>query len=326
MMASIRQNHPEFVFLTLEEQLTQLAKDGWHQGAVKLYQDTIMRVLEMDLMDPQASQMRLWYDAHRVGSELFHKMLVAEYRPSQRNATARIAILENVLGFQVDVDNFVQMTRLGFWSERNHTSLLYYLHIDDTKHLRNYVNFAGDVARLMYAKYQVRQERFFGRPSMSMLSDVIDHQLRYYLGKPMIDFVRKQQLTKSNFIGLIHDVCGRRVRYPDAQYHNRGVADASNIKVVLHDYHLEFIFDKQDHLISLWNALEQHQQIEDDGSVRFNQDATQYTLLELQAIANTESFNYANHGGKVHDLLDGEPATRGRNFEPYLRDYAKRQF
>lgn len=324
--STFRQADQRFPLLTLEEQINQLARDGWSAAAIKQYQAHVERLLATHSFDQNATQMRLWFDAHRVGSELFTEMLMADFRPSQENAQARIAMLEKVMGLEPSAENFVQMTRLGFWSERGATPTLYYLYIGEMQQLRTYIEFTNRVSRLMYAKYQTRTKRFFGQPSMTMLNDIVDHQLRYYLGKPMIDFVRTQNVTRVGLKLSSQKFLHRQVRYPDARYHNRGVEDASNLKIVTHDYHAEFILDKHDQLVSMWNALEAHQVLQDDGSVRFNMQRGSYTIDELQQIANTESLNYANHGGKIHDLLDGDPSVRGAGYEPAIRDYAKTLF
>ncbi|RRG17864.1 DUF3114 domain-containing protein [Weissella viridescens] len=324
--ATFRQDDQRYAVLTLDEQIAQLTQDGWSSAAIKQYQMNVERLLETRSFDQQATQMRLWFDAHRIGSEIFTDMLMAEFKPSQENATARIAMLEQVMGLELDAENFVQMTRLGFWSERGATPTLYYLYIGEMQQLRTYIDFTNRVARLMYAKYQTRTKRFFGQPSMTMLNDVVDHQLRYYLGKPMIDFARTQNMTRVGLKQSAQKFLHRQVRYPDARYHNRGVADASNLKIVTHDYHSEFILDKHDQLVSIWNALEAHQVLQEDGSVRFDLTRDAYTIEELQQIANTESLNYANHGGKIHDLLDGDPSVRGAGYEPAIRDYAKTLF
>ncbi|MBM7617177.1 hypothetical protein JOC36_000726 [Weissella uvarum] len=324
--STFRQDDPGYHHLAVGEQITQLNLDGWPKDALDLYRNELKRLDQSNLIDQAASQMRLWYDAHRVGSDLFTRMFFKNYRPSQKHAAERIDLLDHLLGLELDADNFVQMTRLGIWQERGNTPSLYYLHLDDFEQAKDYQTFANGVARLMYAKYQTRAEHFFGRPSMMMLNNPIDHQLRYYLGKPMIDWVRNKQMTRRDLIDFSEKYLNRKVRYTQATYHNRGVADQSNQKIVFSDYHLEFIFDKHDQIVSIWNALENHMQIKNDGSVRFKQAIDLYSRAELQDVANTESLNYAKHGGKIHDLLDGDPSVRGRGNEPKLRDHAKTLF
>ena len=109
-------------------------------------------------------------------------------------------------------------------------------------------------------------------------------------------------------------------------FHNRGVIDKDNVKVTLPGYHLELIFNNQGQLVSMWQALEAHQTVNERGVLEFSESPEDYSLAELQMIANTESTNYANAGGQIHQSLDVKPANRHAGLESDLRNYAKNQF
>lgn len=311
---------------TLAAQVSQLHLDGWSDNALWLYSRLTRQVLASRPYNTEHALERQWFEAHRVGSRLFNRMFLTGFVPRQVAASERLDLLYQVLGLEVGPGNFLVMKRLGDWSERYLTTNLYYLHVTDEEQLQEWFFFSRHIAQMMQIKYRYWVKAWHIKPDSRLLTDLRDNQLRYYLGKPVVDYLGRQAFTRQSLIQFLETVSHHAVRYPDAQFHNRGLAEATNIKVVTSDYHTEVILDAHDQLVSLWRALERHQSMDEQGVVHFSQTIQDYTEADLWQIANTESFNYANHGGRRHNLLDVEPAAWTAGLEPALRNAAKRYF
>ncbi|KRN33287.1 DUF3114 domain-containing protein [Weissella halotolerans] len=311
---------------TLAKQVEQLHLDGWPDKALWVYVRLTRQVLASRPYSCEQALQRQWFEAHRVGSRLFNRMFLIGFVPMQSKARERIATLYRILGFQVGSGNFLMMTRLGAWSERYLTPNLYYLHVTDAEQLREWFFFSRHIAEMMQVKYRQFVTGWQIKPVDRLLTDIQDNQLRYYLGKPVVDYLGRQPLTRQSLIQFLQMVTRHRVRYPDAHFHNRGLQEPSNVKIVTADYHNEIILDARDRLVSLWQALERHQYMDEFGVVHFSQELVDYDEQDLWQLANTESFNYANHGGQRHNRLDVEPAAWTAGLEPELRNVAKRYF
>lgn len=318
--------HKAAMSAALIGQVETLMADGWLPKSLAAYVEAVAKAPELNdatMMDVLEAK---WFEAHRVGSELFTEMLVAGFHRGSAPATDRLGMLYNVLGPYLDDTNFVQMTHLGLWDDREATPNLYYLQINDEDELQAYWQFVNRVAYLMRLKYRAWNGIRSRYATSRLLTATFDNQLRYYLGKPVSDFVRAQGWTRAMYEAKVLEEMGHEVLHPGVSLHNRGVADQSNVKVVTPDYHVELIFDSADQIVSLWQPLEAHQVVVADGAVRFVQDHNAYSLDELQMIANTESANYAGQGGEIHEALDVRPAARNAGLEATLRNYAKNQF
>ncbi|MGC6332180.1 DUF3114 domain-containing protein [Weissella cibaria] len=303
-----------------------LTADGWLPKAVAAYVEAVATAPELTDHTMTGVLTQKWYEAHRIGSSLFTKMLISGFHRGSATATDRLGMLYQVLGLQRDDTNFVQMTHLGDWAKRDMTPNLYYLQLENETDLQDYWDFVNRVAFLMRLKYRAWNGIRSRYATSKQLTATFDNQLRYYLGKPVSDFVRHMNWTRAQYEAKVLLFTGKEVLHPGVALHNRGVADQSNVKVVTPDYHVELIFDRDDQIVSLWDALEEQQIEMADGSLRFVQDPAAYSLTELQQIANTESANYAGQGGKIHEALDVKPAARTAGLESDLRNYAKNQF
>jgi hypothetical protein len=326
MTKQIKHNHtqllPEFTQALLV-QAEQLLLDGWDPRAI----DGYVELVQDDALLSDASATIVlsdyWQEAHRVGSPLFTHMFLTGFHRSSATAAKRLKMLYTVLGLSVDENNFVQMTRLGESSKDG----LYQLEISDVEDFANYVTFVDVVSRTIRMKY--RSWRGIGRgkyATSQVLGDVLDNQFRYYLGKPVIDFIQCEGWTQVIYEETVLALTDRYVQYPDARLHNRGVVGQANMKVVTPDYHVEVIFNADGRPVSMWTALEAHDMVQPDGSIRFDSVAEHYSDEELQQLANTESVNYAAEGGTIHRNLDVAPANRHAGLEANLRNHAKNQF
>lgn len=307
----------------LQEQLDCLKEDGWDYRSIKAY----LSVIESDAAafdaDVEGLLVEYWHDVHQVGSPLFTHMFLTGFYRSSISATNRLAMFYNILGFERDDTNFVQLRRLGDDQEEN----LYHLSITSIDELADYIIFIDVMTRMMRLKYRSWQGFASGKYAKSdLLTDAFDNQLRYYLGKPIIEFIQSVGWSQEEYEATLYAIMGDLPRYPDAYLHNRGLTLAVNHKVVTPDYHIEVIFDQNGKLVSMWNALGAHDMVQPDGSIRFDTNVDHYTEAELQEIANTESLNYANKGGIIHNKLDVMPANRHAGLESDLRNSAKALF
>ena len=307
-------------------QANVLLENGWVPKSVAAYVEAV--ALDPDLNDQTMMTVltEQWYEAHRVGSPLFTKMFISGFHRGSATATDRLAMLYRVLGFQIDETNFVQMTHLGNWQNRESTPNLYYLAVATDQELKDYWDFVNRVAFMIRLKYRAWHGIRSLYATSQTLTATLDNQLRYYLAKPVVDYVQQNGLTRSTYEVKVYELTGKEALQPAAKFHNRGVADDSNVKVVTPDYHLELIFNQTEELVSMWLPLERHAIEMADGSTRFIQQQSLYATSELQAIANTESANFAGQGGDIHEALDIKPMHPEAGVEPFLRIHAKKEF
>ena len=123
--------HKAAMSAALIGQVETLMADGWLPKSLAAYVEAVAKAPELNdatMMDVLEAK---WFEAHRVGSELFTEMLVAGFHRGSAPATDRLGMLYNVLGLYLDETNFVQMTHLGLWDDREATPNLYYLQIND---------------------------------------------------------------------------------------------------------------------------------------------------------------------------------------------------
>ncbi|SCB93099.1 DUF3114 domain-containing protein [Weissella bombi] len=313
---------------TLSTQTTHLVNDGWLPKSIAAYVDEIFDNEQLSDETMQDVLSTAWSQAHRVGSALFTKMYVAGFHRGGTPATDRLEMLYSILGMTVGSTNFVKMTKLGNWPTRNENQNadLYYLHVENMAEVQDYLEFVKQVAFMMRLKHHAWNGINSKYETSRQLDKVIDNQLRYYLSKPVVDLIQRDSLKQEDVAEGIVQLTGTPVSYPKADFHNRGVADKSNVKMAMPGYHLELIFDGQGELVSMWTALEAHETVTKRGALMFSDVTTDYSLAELQMIANTESTNYANAGGQIHQSLDVKPANRHAGLESELRNFAKNKF
>jgi len=307
-------------------QANVLLENGWVPKAVAAYVEAVALAPNLSDQTMMAVLTEKWYEAHRVGSPLFTTMFISGFHRGSATATDRLAMLYQVLGFQIDETNFVQMTHLGNWQQREATPNLYYLTLHNDQELKDYWDFVNRVAFMIRLKYRAWHGIRSLYATSQTLTATLDNQLRYYLAKPVVDYVTQVGMTRAEYEAKVYELTGKAALHPAVRFHNRGIDDDSNVKVVTPDYHLELIFNRNDQLVSLWLPLERHAIEMADGSMRFIQQQSLYVASELQDIANTESANFAGQGGDIHDALDIKPMHPKAGVEPFLRIHAKKQY
>lgn len=170
----------------------------------------------------------------------------------------------------------------------------------------------------------------------SEVDKTIDHQMRYWLDKPVIDYINNMPVSKgqtkaSTYLQFL-DEMDITPGNPQAGYHNRTskydkeMPSLKNEKITADN--VEIIFTnggKQ--TVSMWNELQV-----DKGTGLYKSDAKLYEA-SYQNIANTDSANYAtpkfdndkfkNSGGSLHDALDIEFK---KEYESDVRYRAKKDY
>lgn len=157
------------------------------------------------------------------------------------------------------------------------------------------------------------------------------HQLRYYIDYQNITYIREhykgEGMTDEDALrAYVFDENGLNGDLMDAEparYHNKFPTTTTyeeyyggreqNRKRLTPDFHSEFIIDGNGDFVSQWNVLEWN----DDGTVISdyqyyydeyngeNASSKPYTWDEAKMqVANTESFNYADSNGDVHEIID----------------------
>ncbi|WP_460059408.1 DUF3114 domain-containing protein, partial [Pseudolactococcus yaeyamensis] len=187
--------------------------------------------------------------------------------------------------------------------------------------------FTESYSKLIQAKY----------PNDEKLDDAIDHQMRYWLDKPIVDYINDnlpvgEGETKTSAYLKWVDEMGLLAGNPDADLHNRTLKDAKafhpkNDKITVGHIEIIFTHDGND-TVSMWNHLDT-----DDTGLRYISDPKYYEN-DYQNIANTDSANYSepnfkgngtfkNSGGSDHKRFDVDVPKKN---EPELRLKAKKDY
>lgn len=291
--------------MTLEQQLSSLAKEGWDKRSLRYYRQINLK---------QASApMNCWQEIHEVGTPLYTKMLRRSWLP----ARLKIQLVLDHLGAYVDEHNFLQLA----------PTAKYHIWADLAPLAEFNVLFRALVLQL-YGKAPKNSQ-----PLAHENSDFTRrlNLFRGYIDRQAISYLRQTYLELPNDfwrLAVYAKQCGVELDFETgANYHNRHLAEQSdfvpeNMKVQLaknssYGYFscfndarmVEFIINIDTlEFVSQWNVIKQ----EKTGD--FCSDPEKYTISELRALADTESFNYGiPHGkGRVpwryrysHGNLDG---------------------
>ncbi|MDR3190531.1 MAG: DUF3114 domain-containing protein [Lactobacillaceae bacterium] len=305
----------------LLQQTNQLRADGWLEAAISQY---VTDLEALSIVGDETGINNLWTDLHQIGSPTFTRLWA---QVGEASFADRLQSLFKILGAQLDEFNFMQLSSVA----NQHYTLP-----TDEAGLLAYFDFVEELTEV------VRAENPTGE-----LTDIYTHQLRYWLDKPVIDWldaqhiktgafssprrffekwVKKHHLTHKAF-ATSNPILHNRFRVPNnaGTAHNLALSLKNiNIKDQIigeHGYHIELIFDYTGQLVSQWNVMETYA----DGFI--NADPDQYDDEHgLQIIANTDSANYAQASGNDHVRLDVEPAAYPKHLESDLRVRAKQRF
>lgn len=302
----------------LEMQVQTLREEGWSEFAISEY----MQHIEAESILENVTIIEdSWEAAHRIGSKLFNHML---FDDAELATDAKLNMFYRLLGARIDQFNFMQLYRVADKTFRFPAG---------AAELIVYFQFVDQFVQLIQEKYVT-----------GGLYDIWDHQMRYWLSLPIIDFIFIDEQTQQNgrfsserkqFEKWLEK--NRIIHYPfgksNPRLHNRySKIELETIDVKTKDlnikdqfigdegYHLEVVFNKDGKAISQWNVLRETV----DGKIVSN--PAEYSTSELLQIANTESVNYAEIGGADHNRLDVKPANLMFGMESLVRRRAKRAF
>lgn len=292
--------------MNLEQQLSNLAKEGWDKRSLRYYRRNYFKQAASAPID-------CWQEIHEVGTPLYTKMLQRSWLP----ARLKIQLVLNHLGTYVDEHNFLQLARTA----------KYHIWADLAPLAEFNVLFRTLVLQL-YGKAPKNS-----RPLVQENSDFTRrlNLFRGYIDRQAISYLRQTYPVLPNDfwrLAVYAKQCGVELDFETgANYHNRHLAEQSdfvpeNMKVQLaknssYGYFsrfndarmVEFIINVDTlGFVSQWNVIKQEK------TGKFCSDPEKYTVSELRALADTESFNYGiPHGkGRVpwryrhsHGNLDG---------------------
>lgn len=292
--------------MNLEQQLSNLAKEGWDKRSLRYYRRNYFKQAASAPID-------YWQEIHEVGTPLYTKMLQRSWLP----ARLKIQLVLNHLGTYVDEHNFLQLA----------PTAKYHIWADLAPLAEFNVLFRTLVLQL-YGKAPKNS-----RPLVQENSDFTRrlNLFRGYIDRQAISYLRQTYPVLPNDfwrLAVYAKQCGVELDFETgANYHNRHLAEQSdfvpeNMKVQLaknssYGYFsrfndarmVEFIINVDTlEFVSQWNVIKQEK------TGKFCSDPEKYTVSELRALADTESFNYGiPHGkGRVpwryrysHGNLDG---------------------
>ncbi|WP_333637244.1 DUF3114 domain-containing protein [Ligilactobacillus animalis] len=292
--------------MNLEQQLSNLAKEGWDKRSLRYYRRNYFK-------QAASSPIDCWQEIHEVGTPLYTKMLQRSWLP----ARLKIQLVLNHLGTYVDEHNFLQLA----------PTAKYHIWADLAPLAEFNVLFRALVLQL-YGKAPKNS-----RPLVQENSDFTRrlNLFRGYIDRQAISYLRQTYPVLPNDfwrLAVYAKQCGVELDFETgANYHNRHLAEQSdfvpeNMKVQLaknssYGYFsrfndarmVEFIINVDTlEFVSQWNVIKQEK------TGKFCSDPEKYTVSELRALADTESFNYGiPHGkGRVpwryrysHGNLDG---------------------
>ena len=307
----------------VNKQAKTLENEHWGKAGVASYLkylDENVANFDNPLVEVDTAYKRL----HMVGSDVFTFVIENAYPYDAKNPTfskeqyakETLDMVYAVLGAKIDSNNFLQLD--------NVMNGKYQFPIEK-QDVAQYFEFTDSFAKLIQNKY----------PEDKKLDDVKDHQMRYWLDKPIVDYINNKlpvgegETKASAYLKWLEEmeiVPGN----PAAGYHNRTLnkkkePHPKNEKITAN--HIEIIFTHDcNNTVSMWNHLKK-----DDTGLRYDTNPERYTD-DYQNIANTDSANYADpkiengkfvNSGEQHDSLDVDFPT---NCEPKLREEAKSEY
>lgn len=303
----------------LSEQLENLRNEGWSEDAIRRgYLANIQKTLEPTIPYLFTYEMANAYldtmdeKAHTIGSDVFTSMMNYAYPNTKEGARQTLDMINKILGAEIDGNNFLQLDNVMNGK---------YSFPTDKQGLEQYFKFTESYSKLIQDKY----------PNDKKLDAPIDHQMRYWLDKPIVDYINDKlpvgdgETKASAYLKWVEKM-GLVSGNPEAGYHNRtenkNDPNPENEKITVG--HIEIIFTHDgNNTVSMWNHLDT-----DDTGLRYISEPKHYED-DYQNIANTDSANYSDpkikngkyqNSGDRHELLDVKFPEKN---EPKLRLEAK---
>ncbi|MGG5332983.1 DUF3114 domain-containing protein [Enterococcus sp. AZ163] len=266
----------------------------WDDAAQRaLSSETTRAVRSLSLKEAREKEQEIIQQSRLVGSTIYTKM----FRASNHTAIEKVVLLLEQLGAQIE-EGTLQLT--GPYK------------IDPE--LAPHDDFLNLLAKTIQQAYRGK-----------LLDDPRVHQLRMYLDRQNIRYIRKKfgipgPTDEDALAAYVHapkkagGLGGHGLRAERARLHNKYqtnyLAGNENRKRVTPDFHSEFILDPEGRFVSQWNVLE----MDEAGKVItdfFYYKERYPTYAEWhyfqQQILNGESFNYADRNDNVHRRLDSLP-------------------
>ncbi|MDD3014950.1 MAG: DUF3114 domain-containing protein [Lactococcus chungangensis] len=307
----------------VNRQAKTLENEHWGKAGVASYLkylDENVANFDNPLVEVDTAYKRL----HIVGSDVFTFVVENAYPYDAKNpnfskeqcAKETLDMVYAVLGADIDDNNFLQLD--------NVMNGKYQFPIEK-QDVAQYFEFTDSFSELIQNKY----------PEDKKLDDVKDHQMRYWLDKPIVEYINNKlpvgegETKASAYLKWLEEM-GIVAGNPAADLHNRttnteNAVHPKNEKITAN--HIEIIFTHDcNNTVSMWNHLKK-----DDTGLRYDTNPERYTD-DYQNIANTDSANYADpkiengkfvNSGEQHDSLDVDFPT---NCEPKLREEAKSEY
>ena len=315
----------------VNKQAKMLENEHWGKAGVASYLkylDENVANFDNPLVEVDTAYKRL----HIVGSDVFTFVVENAYPYDAKNPTfskeqcakETLDMVYGVLGANIDSNNFLQLD--------NVMNGKYQFPIERAD-VAQYFEFTNSFAKLIQNKY----------PEGKKLDDVKDHQMRYWLDKPIVEYINSKlpvgegETKASAYLKWLEEM-GIVAGNTAAGYHNRTekeltpkqlkayLEEVANQKITAN--HVEIIFTNDGNkTVSMWNELSL------DKTTGLYDSNPEHYKNNFQNIANTDSANYANpnfkkdgtfknSGGDEHIRLDENPA----NYDCDLRLEAKGKY
>lgn len=296
-------------------QAKALEKEGWDKAGVASY----LKYLDQHVAtqgDPLKGVDTAYERLHIVGSDVFTFVVDQAFPDTQQGAKDTLDMLYKVLGAEIDAHHFLQLDNVMNGKYKFPT---------EKEDIEQYLKFTETYAKLIQDKYS----------KQDILDDPIDHQMRYWLDKPVVDYINDKlpvdegETKLSAYLKWIEEM-GLLAGNPDASLHNRTlehdkVTHPKNEKITVG--HIEIIFTHDgNETVSMWNHM-----TSDDTGRRYDSNPERYEG-HYQNMANTDSANYSDpkikngkyqNSGDRHGKLDVDVPKKN---EPELRLKAKEEY
>jgi hypothetical protein len=232
-------------------------------------------------------------------------------------------MIYRVLDAHIDGNHFLQLGAVA--AGRYHFP-------EEEADMVNYPKFVDRFSQAIQAKYPHDDD---------VLNDPIDHQMRYWLDKPMVDFINQRKFphTEGNSLRADFEEWLDRNHidrhYPDPDLHNRTHWGTDpipgNTKITVDHNHLEIIFSYDgNQTISQWNVLKteagigqvdsnpaRYDDVPKDDEYRAEPRQKGSAPGQFEQIADTDSANYAEPNEEVAIRMSesGVPYTETTHYD-----------
>lgn len=266
----------------------QLQSAGWDEAAINGYLKNVVR-RSKNFATSKQNVAHYYKETFAIGSPSY----LALYRASRLSAREKITLVLHQLEAEIDAYHFMHLL-----------SETYYLDENLPPHARFYAYFRRDVWRAFSTKDGLNNDEF---------GDKV-HLFRTYIDRQNISYIRTNFQGATDYEKLLaySKACHITFDYTtNARYHNRTFEPFDyprNMKIQLpkrktcllgpNDARMsEFIVRiSTGAFVSQWDVFRQT-------NGRYDSHPDHYSVQELGAVANTESFNYGLSYGANFDVL-----------------------